>query len=683
MFLINWQSLLQLHLIKYTTKKLNKKLLFTTICHNCSFGTEFEQIEINIVSLKIQNMSTGKINVSVENIFPLIKKFLYNDHEIFLRELVSNATDATLKLKHLTSIGEAKLEYGNPIIEVKIDKEGKKLHIIDQGLGMSADEVEKYINQVAFSGAEEFLEKYKDSAKDAGIIGHFGLGFYSAFMVAEKVEIITKTYKDEPAAHWTCDGSPEFTLEAADKTTRGSEIILHIAEDSLEFLEEFKIRELLTKYNKFMPVPIKFGTKTETLPKPEDAPEDYKAETIEVDNIINNPNPAWTKLPADLKEEDYKQFYHELYPMQFEEPLFNIHLNVDYPFNLTGILYFPKMSSDLQLQKDKIQLYQNQVYVTDNVEGIVPEFLGMLKGVIDSPDIPLNVSRSGLQADSNVKKISNYITRKVADKMKALFNENREDFEKKWNDIKIVLEYGMLSEPKFYEKAGDFVLYPTVEDKYYTLAELKEAITTNQTDKNGKLVVLYASNKEAQHGYVEIAKEKGYQVLLLDSPIVSHLIQKLESDNENLTFVRVDSDHIDKLIAKEENQISKLSEEEQGNLKTVVEEFVPKANYTVQLEPMDSTAAPFIITQPEFMRRMKEMSQTGGGGMFGMGNFPEMYNLVVNSNSELATTILNTPDKSAQESLIKQALDLAKISQGLLKGEELTAFVKRSFELIK
>ena len=628
-------------------------------------------------------MSTGKINVSVENIFPLIKKFLYNDHEIFLRELVSNATDATLKLKHLTSIGEAKVEYGNPIIEVKIDKEGKKLHIIDQGLGMSADEVEKYINQVAFSGAEEFLEKYKDSAKDAGIIGHFGLGFYSAFMVAEKVEIITKTYKDEPAAHWTCDGSPEFTLEAADKTTRGSEIILHIAEDSLEFLEEFKIRELLTKYNKFMPVPIKFGTKTETLPKPEDAPEDYKAETIEVDNIINNPNPAWTKLPADLKEEDYKQFYHELYPMQFEEPLFNIHLNVDYPFNLTGILYFPKMSSDLQLQKDKIQLYQNQVYVTDNVEGIVPEFLGMLKGVIDSPDIPLNVSRSGLQADSNVKKISNYITRKVADKMKALFNENREDFEKKWNDIKIVLEYGMLSEPKFYEKAGDFVLYPTVEDKYYTLAELKEAITTNQTDKNGKLVVLYASNKEAQHGYVEIAKEKGYQVLLLDSPIVSHLIQKLEGDNENLTFVRVDSDHIDKLIAKEENQISKLSEEEQGNLKTVVEEFVPKANYTVQLEPMDSTAAPFIITQPEFMRRMKEMSQTGGGGMFGMGNFPEMYNLVVNSNSELATNILNTTDKSAQESLIKQALDLAKISQGLLKGEELTAFVKRSFELIK
>lgn len=628
-------------------------------------------------------MSTGKINVSVENIFPLIKKFLYNDHEIFLRELVSNATDATLKLKHLTSIGEAKVEYGNPIIEVKIDKEAKKLHIIDQGLGMTADEVEKYINQVAFSGAEEFLEKYKDSAKDSGIIGHFGLGFYSAFMVAEKVEIITKSFKDESAAHWTCDGSPEFTLEASDKTSRGTEIILHIAEDSLEFLEEYKIRELLTKYNKFMPIPIKFGTRKETLPKPEDAAEDFVAETIEVDNIINNPTPAWTKLPTDLTDEDYKSFYHELYPMQFEEPLFNIHLNVDYPFNLTGILYFPKLSNDMQMQKDRIQMYQNQVFVTDNVEGIVPEFLGMLKGVIDSPDIPLNVSRSGLQADSNVKKISNYITRKVADKLKGLFNENREDFEKKWNDIKIVLEYGMLSEPKFYEKAGDFVLYPSVDDKYYTLSELKEAITANQTDKNGKLVVLYASSKDAQHGYIDIAKEKGYEVLLLDSPIVSHLIQKLESDNENLTFVRVDSDHIDKLIQKEETQISKLSEDEATNLKTVLEEIVPKTNYSVQLEPMDSNAAPFMITQPEFMRRMKEMSQTGGGGMFGMGNFPEMYNLVVNTNSELATTILNTSDKSAQESLVKQALDLAKISQGLLKGEELTAFVKRSFELIK
>ncbi|QLC67550.1 molecular chaperone HtpG [Flavobacterium sp. LPB0248] len=626
-------------------------------------------------------MATGKINVSVENIFPLIKKFLYSDHEIFLRELVSNGTDATLKLKHLISIGEAKVEYGNPIIEVKVDKEGKKIHIIDQGLGMTADEVEKYINQVAFSGAEEFLDKYKDSAKDSGIIGHFGLGFYSAFMVAEKVEIITKSYKDEPAAHWTCDGSPEFTLEPADKTSRGTEIILHIAEDSLEFLDDSKISGLLNKYNKFMPIPIKFGTRTETLPKPEDAPEDYVNETVEIDNIINNPNPAWTKQPSELTDEDYKNFYRELYPMQFEDPLFNIHLNVDYPFNLTGILYFPKLGSDMQIQKDKIQLYQNQVYVTDNVEGIVPEFLTMLKGVIDSPDIPLNVSRSGLQADGAVKKISNYITRKVADKLKALFNENRADFEAKWNDIKIVLEYGMLSEDKFYEKAGAFVLYPTVDDKYFTLEELKEKLKENQTDKDGKLVVLYAGNKDAQHSYIEAAKDKGYEVLLLDSPIISHLIQKIENDNKDVTFVRVDSDHIDNLIKKEENTISKLSDDEKAALKTSLEAYIPKA-YSVQLEAMDSQAAPFIITQPEFMRRMKEMSQTGGG-MFGMGNMPEMYNLVVNTNSDLASSILNTEDKTHQEHLVKQALDLAKLSQNLLKGEALTAFVKRSFEMIK
>ena len=637
---------------------------------------------ITLNSKNKKNMTTGKINVSVENIFPLIKKFLYSDHEIFLRELVSNGTDATLKLKHLISIGEAKVEYGNPVIEIKVDKEGKKIHIIDQGLGMTADEVEKYINQVAFSGAEEFLDKYKDSAKDSGIIGHFGLGFYSAFMVAEKVEIITKSYKDEPAAHWTCDGSPEFTLEPADKTSRGTEIILHIAEDSLEFLEDSKISGLLSKYNKFMPIPIKFGTKTETLPKPEDAPEDYVNETIEVDNIINNPNPAWTKQPSELSEEDYKNFYRELYPMQFEDPLFNIHLNVDYPFNLTGILYFPKLGTDMQIQKDKIQLYQNQVYVTDNVEGIVPEFLTMLKGVIDSPDIPLNVSRSGLQADGAVKKISNYITRKVADKLKALFNENRADFEEKWNDIKIVLEYGMLSEDKFYEKAGAFVLYPTVENTYFTLEELKEKLKENQTDKDGKLVVLYAGNKEAQHSYIETAKEKGYEVFLLDSPIISHLIQKIENDNKDVTFVRVDSDHIDNLIKKDENTISKLSDEEKATLKTSLEAYIPKA-YSVQLEAMDSQAAPFIITQPEFMRRMKEMSQSGGGGMFGMGNMPEMYNLVVNTNSDLATNILNTEDKTHQEHLVKQALDLAKLSQNLLKGEALTAFVKRSFEMIK
>ncbi|HGE5774038.1 TPA: molecular chaperone HtpG [Flavobacterium psychrophilum] len=632
-------------------------------------------------------MTTGKINVSVENIFPLIKKFLYSDHEIFLRELISNGTDATLKLKHLTSIGEAKVEYGNPIIEIKIDKEAKKIHIIDQGLGMTASEVEKYINQVAFSGAEEFLDKYKDSAKDSGIIGHFGLGFYSAFMVAEKVEIITKSYKDEPAAHWTCDGSPEFTLTSANKTSRGTEIVLHIAEDSLEFLEEAKISGLLNKYNKFMPIPIKFGTRTEKIEQKkgefvETEDKENIFTEVEVDNIINNPNPAWTKQPTDLTDADYKDFYREVYPMQFEEPLFHIHLNVDYPFNLTGILYFPKLGSDLQIQKDKIQLYQNQVYVTDNVEGIVPEFLMMLRGVVDSPDIPLNVSRSGLQADGAVKKISNYITRKVADKLKALFTENREDFEQKWNDIKIVLEYGMLSEDKFYEKAGAFVLYPTIDGKYFTLEEIKENLAAKQTDKDGKLVVLYAGNKEAQHSYIEIAKDKGYEVLLLDSPIISHLIQKIEGDNENLTFVRVDSDHIDNLIKKEETAISKLSDEEKASLKTSLEAFIPKA-YSVQLEALDSNASPFIITQPEFMRRMKEMSQSGGGSMFGMSHMPEMYNLVVNTNSDLATSILNNKDKNAQENLVKQSLDLAKLSQNLLKGEELTAFVKRSFELIK
>ncbi|MBK7690448.1 MAG: molecular chaperone HtpG [Bacteroidetes bacterium] len=625
-------------------------------------------------------MATGKINVSVENIFPLIKKFLYSDHEIFLRELISNATDATIKLKHLYSIGEAKGEYGNPIIEIKIDQEGKKLHIIDQGLGMTAEEVEKYINQVAFSGAEEFLEKYKDSAKDAGIIGHFGLGFYSAFMVASQVEIISKSYKDEPAAHWICDGSPEFNLLPSTKNERGTEIILHIAEDSEEFLEEYRIKELLSKYNKFMPIPIKFGTKTETKTIGEG--EDAKEESIEVDNIINNPNPAWTKAPANLTTEDYNQFYRELYPMQFEEPLFHIHLNVDYPFNLTGILYFPKLSHDLQLQKDKIQLYQNQVYVTDNVEGIVPEFLTMLKGVIDSPDIPLNVSRSYLQADGNVKKIANYITKKVSDKLKALFTENRADFEAKWNDIKIVLEYGMLSEPKFYEKAGDFFLYPSVDNKFYTLQELKDTITENQTNKDGKLVVLYAANVDAQHAYIQDAKQKGYEVLLLDSPIIAHLIQKLESENENLTFVRVDSDHVDNLIKKGEDAVSTLSEDEQKQLQSSIEEIVPKGSFTIQFQPMSADASPFIITKPEFMRRMKEMSAHGGGGMFGMGNLPDMYNLVVNTNHPLTQRLLLASDKEKQGLQIKQALDIAKLSQNLLKGEELTAFVKRSFEMM-
>ena len=635
-------------------------------------------------------MAKGSINVSVENIFPLIKKFLYSDHEIFLRELISNATDATLKLKHLTSIGESKVEYGEPKIEVKIDKEGKKLHIIDQGLGMTAEEVEKYINQVAFSGAEEFLNKYEDTAKDSGIIGHFGLGFYSAFMVAEKVEIITKSHTDAPAAHWTCDGSPEFTLEEADKTDRGTEIILHISEGEEEFLEEGRIRELLTKYNKFMPIPIKFGTKEVNDPdftpkrtKDEDGKETTEPhKQITVDNIINNPNPAWIKQPADLEDDDYKNFYRELYPMQFEEPLFHIHLNVDYPFNLTGILYFPKMTNDLNIQKDKIQLYQNQVFVTDNVEGIVPEFLTMLRGVIDSPDIPLNVSRSYLQADGAVKKISSYITRKVADKLKSLFNSNREDFEKKWDDIKIVIEYGMLSEEKFFEKADAFALYPTVDGKYFTFEELTNAIKAKQTDKDDKMVILYASNKDEQHAYIQAAKDKDYEVLLLDSPIVSHLMQKLETTKENISFARVDADHIDNLIKKDDTTISKLSEDEKTKLDELLKEVVPSEKFMVQLEAMDSSASPFMITQPEFMRRMKEMQQTGGG-MFGMGNMPEMYNLVVNTNHDLVSEILNTKTKKKQERLINQSLDLARLSQGLLKGEELTNFIKRSYEMIK
>ncbi len=624
-------------------------------------------------------MTKGNINVSVENIFPLIKKFLYSDHEIFLRELISNATDATLKLKHLTNIGEAKVEYGNPKIEVKINKKDKTLHIIDQGIGMTGEEVEKYINQIAFSGAEEFLNKYEDSAKDAGIIGHFGLGFYSAFMVADKVEIITKSYKDEPAVKWTCDGSPEFTLEPTEKTERGTEIILHISEDSKEFLEEYRIRELLLKYNKFMPVPIQFGTRTETLTLPEDAPEDAKPETVEVENIINNPNPAWTKNPSELTKEDYLSFYHELYPMQFEEPLFWIHLNVDYPFNLTGILFFPRLGNNVNIEKDKIQLYQNQVYVTDEVKGIVPDFLMLLRGVIDSPDIPLNVSRSYLQADGAVKKISQYITRKVADKMVSLLKDDREEYEKKWNDVKVVLEYGLVSEEKFAEKSDKFMLYPTVEGTYFTWEELTGKIKDHQTDKEGKLVVLYATNKEQQDAYIRSAQEKGYEVLLLDSPIAPHFIQKLEQTKENVSFVRVDADHIQNLIKKEEPILSKLSDEQKESLKTVLENAIDKQTYTVQLEDLSMTDAPFVITQPEFMRRMKEMQQLGGGGMFGMGNFPEMYNLVVNTNSDLANEILNKPDEE-RAPLINQAMDLAKLSQNLLKGKELTDFVKRSFE---
>ena len=621
-------------------------------------------------------MPKGKINVSVENIFPLIKKFLYSDQEIFLRELISNATDALTKIQHLSSIGEIKGEIGELGVDIKVDKKKKTLHITDNGVGMTLDEVKKYINDVAFSGAEEFLEKYKESSKDTGIIGHFGLGFYSSFMVADKVEIITKSFKDEPAAHWICDGSPEYSLKKADKKERGTEIILHISKDSKDYLEENKITELLNKYNKFMPHPIKFGTREESVP----VKEGEKEEKITVDNIINNPNPAWTRQPADLKDEDYKQFYRELYPYQFEEPLFHIHLNVDYPFSLTGILYFPKISNDLNLQKDRIQLYQNQVFVTDNVEGIVPEFLGLLKGVIDSPDIPLNVSRSYLQSDTSVKKITNYITRKVADKLGLIFKNERENLENKWNDIKVVIEYGMLTEDKFYDKAESFNLYPSVDNKYYTYQELEEKIKDIHTDKEGNLIILYAQNKDEQYTYIESAKEKGYEVLLLDSPIIPHLIQKLESKKEKVKFSRVDSDTLENLIKKDDQVVSKLSDEEKEKLKPMIENAVSDDKYTVQLESLDSKSLPFMLAQPEFMRRMKEMQQSGGGGM---GNMPEMYSLIVNTNHELVSKILTTRTEKKRNSLIKQSVDLAKLSQNVLTGKELTEFINRSIDLIK
>ena len=622
-------------------------------------------------------MGKGKINVSVENIFPLIKKFLYSDQEIFLRELVSNATDALTKINHMSSVGKIKGDIEDLGIEIKVNKKDKTFHIIDNGVGMTAEEVKKYINDIAFSGAEEFLEKYKNEKDDAGIIGHFGLGFYSSFMVADKVEIITKSYKNVSAAHWTCDGSPEYSLKKSSKKERGTEVILHISKDSKDYLEETKITELLNKYNKFMPFPIKFGTKEENVNKDD---KDEGSKTITVDNIINNTNPAWSKPPSELKEDDYKNFYKELYPFQFEEPLFHIHLNVDYPFNLTGILYFPKISNDLNIQKDRIQLYQNQVFVTDNVEGIVPEFLALLKGVIDSPDIPLNISRSYLQSDSSVKKITNYITRKVADKLNSIFKNDRKSLEDKWNDIKVVIEYGMLTEDKFYDKAEEFNLFPTVDEKYLTYSELEKKIKKNQTDKEGNLIILYAQNKDEQHSYINNAKDKGYEVLILDSPIISHLIQKFESKKEKIKFTRVDSDSLENIINKEENKISKLSDEEKEKLKPMIEESVSEEKYTVQLEPMDSNSLPFMLAQPEFMRRMKEMQQTGGGAM---GSFPEMYTLIVNTNHELVGKILNTRTENKRKRLIKQSIDLAKLSQSNLKGEELTEFIKRSIDLIK
>ncbi|MFU8842347.1 MAG: molecular chaperone HtpG [Bacteroidales bacterium] len=632
-------------------------------------------------------MQKGTINVQTENIFPIIKKFLYSDHEIFLRELVSNAVDATQKLKMLASAGKIKEELGDLTIHIEIDKKNKQLKVIDRGIGMTREEVDKYINQIAFSSAEEFIKKYKGKtdADKSALIGHFGLGFYSSFMVAEKVEIRTKTYKkggSTKAVKWECDGSPEFTMDEFDKEDRGTEIILHIAKDSEEFLDEYKVLGLLKKYSKFLPVPIQFGTEKvseKTGEKDKEGNDAYK--TVDKPRIINNTKPAWTQKPADLKDEDYNAFYRELYPMNFEEPLFHIHLNVDYPFNLTGILYFPKVKKNFEVQRDKIQLYSNQVFVTDSVEGIVPDFLTLLHGVIDSPDIPLNVSRSYLQSDSNVKKISNHIMKKVSDKLEDIFKNNREEFEKKWDDIKVFIQYGMISEPKFYERAEKIALFKNVDGKYFTLEDYKNQIEKTQTDKDGKLIYLYTTDKDEQHAFIEAAKEKGYDVLEMSGVLDQHFINTLEQKFEKSSFARVDADIIDKIIRKEDDQPSKLSDAEKEKLKPLFEKFLNMESYSVVLESLSEKDQPVLITQPEFMRRMKDMSKIGGGMDF-MGTMPDAYNLVINTNHKLISDILAEKDEKRQDDLVKQVTDLARLSQNLLKGEELTKFIRRSVDLI-
>ena len=628
-------------------------------------------------------MRTGQINVQTENIFPIIKKFLYSDHEIFLRELVSNAVDASQKLKFFTSNGEFKGELGNLEVNVILDKANKTLTIQDNGIGMTADEIDKYINQIAFSGAEEFVQKYKGKEGAEQIIGHFGLGFYSAFMVAEKVQIRTLSFRDgEQAVQWESNGSPEFTIIEIDKTTRGTEIVLHIAEDSLEFLEKARINDILTKYCKFLPIPVVFGTKTEYVDSPtgeKDENDKIKREAVEVPNQINNVAPAWTKAPVDLTRQDYDAFYHELYPASYESPLFHIHLNVDYPFNLTGILYFPRIKENVEVQRNKINLYSNQVFITDSVENIVPEFLTLLHGVIDSPDIPLNVSRSYLQADGNVKKISAHITKKVADKLAEMFKNDREDFESKWEDLQVFAQYGMLSDDKFAEKAKSFALVRNDENKFFTIDEYKEKIAALQTDKDGKKVILYSNNVVAQFSFVKKAKERGYDVLNMDSPLAPHWIAKMEQENENLVFSRVDADTLDKLIKKEEEIPSILSKEDEEVLKPVFEKSVDAQKFTVQFESMSSTESPIIITQPEFIRRMMEQQKLGGAGF--MGVFPERYNLVVNANHPKISEVLTT-DESLKEGKVKQLTDLALLAQGLLKGESLDAFIERSIELV-
>lgn len=626
-------------------------------------------------------METGKINVQTENIFPIIKKFLYSDHEIFLRELVSNAVDATKKLKGLSQLGEAKGDLGDLTIQISINKENNTLTIADKGLGMTADEVKKYINQIAFSSAGEFVEKLKNTDSNA-IIGHFGLGFYSAFMVAEKVEINTKSYKEEPAVKWTCDGSTEFTLKETDKQERGTEIILYIDEDSKEFLEEHRIKSLLNKYCKFLPVPIQFGFKWQSE-------DDKKAEKPLEPEIINNTNPAWTKTPSSLTDEDYKNFYRELYPMNFEEPLFWIHLNVDYPFNLTGILYFPKLKKNFEVQKDKIQLYCNQVFVTDNVGEIVPEYLTLLHGVIDSPDIPLNVSRSYLQSDANVKKINQHISKKVSDKLQEIFNNDRKQFEEKWSDIGLFVKYGMISDEKFYERSNSFALFPTIDNAFYTLSELKEKIVANQTDKDGNLVILYTTDEEEQHSYIQQAKERGYEIVKLDTLIDNHFMQQIEMKNgvatddkkERIQFKRVDADIVSNLIPKDDTADSVLTKEQEEKLKTLFETNIEKTKADIELKALSPTDAPIVITRNEFMRRMMEMQKMGGGSPFMFGGMDEKLNLVINTNHPINAKLLEE-DATQQEKHVKQLYDLALLSQNMLKGEALTKFVARSFELI-
>lgn len=629
----------------------------------------------------------GSINVKTENIFPVIKKFLYSDHEIFLREIVSNAVDATQKLKTLSSLGEFKGEFGDCTIDVKIDEKAKTLTVIDYGVGMSKEEVEKYITQIAFSGAEEFVEKYKGKSEleANSLIGHFGLGFFSSFMVSDLVEIRTKSYKDTPGVHWTCDGSTDYTIEECDKSERGTEVIMHIDEVSSEFLQESKILELLNKYCKFMPVAIRFGQ--ESVWEDSETEKDDKGNPKRVekkkDRIINDTNPLWKQKPSDLKDEDYNKFFHKLYPMNFDEPLFHIHLNVDYPFNLTGILYFPKVKKNIDPTREKIQLYCNQVFVTDSVEGVVPEYMMLMRGVLDSPDIPLNVSRSYLQADGNVKKISSHISKKVAEKLEQMYKDNKEEFLKKWDDLAIFIKYGMISDEKFYERMNKVCQLKNVQGEYFTFEDYKKKIETAQTDKDKKLVYLYAQNVENQYPYIQAAKDKGYDVLLMDGILDSHFIQMLEQKFTDSRFARIDSDTIDKLIPKDEVVPSKLNEDECKKVKEMVEMIFDKEKFSVQTESMEQDVQPFTITQNEFMRRMKEMSEMGGGMASFYGDMPEHYNVVVNTNHEIISQILNEQDTEKRVNTLNQLKDLALLQQGLLKGEALDCFIKRSVQIIK